>query len=206
LALGEKLVKEFGGSDNADTLSQWMAHDLAAKLKEWKAAKGPKKVELEGECRTTILQIWKHRASFPYDRRPFKSFDAVFRALESLDPTREGGRFFDFNFVTQSKRDDPSKKVKEWLDAAIVLDRGARTLVALCIEIATRAAGKEEHEWLKAARAVREEEDGQDLRAIFVLAENAAGADAKPNANEIERTRLERLRDISKQLKGYLLV
>src|SRR5260370_22966724 len=97
LALGNKLVDEFGGKHDADTLSQWIAHDLAAKLKECAAAKGPRKAELEAACRATILQLWKHRASWPYNHRPFASFDAVFRALESLAPQHDRGQYFSFD-------------------------------------------------------------------------------------------------------------
>jgi hypothetical protein len=44
--------------------------------------------------------------------------------LESLDPEREGVRYFGLNFANEAKKGHPKTKVEDWLDAAIAFDRG----------------------------------------------------------------------------------
>jgi hypothetical protein len=168
LALGQKLVSEFGGASQADTLSQWMAHHLAEKLTALKAATGPRKQQLEQGCRDSVLQIWKHRASFPYDHRPFKNFDAVFRALESLDPAKERNRYVRFNIPDQTPPESQPDLVQAWLDAAISIDRGARAVIRAYLDSAVAEATKGKDGWIKAVRALVHNDEA-DVQIIFKI-------------------------------------
>jgi hypothetical protein len=168
LALGNQIVSEFGLKRDDDTLGQWMAHNLAEMLTAVKTAKGSQRAVLEADCRGMILKFWKHRAYFPGRHRPFANFDAVFRALESLDPTKKVGRYFDFDFTQETEKRSPTQGIKDWLGTARALDQGARTLITFCVREAAMAAGKKDKQWLKAARVLQDESD-LDLKFIIKI-------------------------------------
>jgi hypothetical protein len=77
LELGKLLVKELGIQKSVDTLSRWMAHYVAEKIKySEELPEGAKKKAAEKECFALILDLWKHRWNYKSDRQPLKNFSA----------------------------------------------------------------------------------------------------------------------------------
>jgi hypothetical protein len=171
-----------------------MAHYLAEKLDALKSAKGARKQELEKECSDIILKIWSHRASLPYKNRPFQNFDAVFRALESLDPAKERNRYFNLDIPGHTPLKKLPDEVKYWLDLAIGVDRGARALIRTYLDMAVAKAAEEEAGWIKAVRALVPNEDA-DLRVIFNFVSPDDPPEKEPDPAEVERQWLIGLRD-----------
>jgi hypothetical protein len=197
LELGAALVREFGDDADPDTLSQWIAHDLAEKIEALKAARGTRRNELEVECRELILHIWKHRATFPLGHRPFESFDQIFRVLEKLDPSNERGRFFNFDFARRMARQFPASEAEKWLRRAIRLDRAARALITLCIANAAKVAAQDKDQWLAAAEALADDRE-LDLKIVIALAR--AGRLVDPS--EVDLLAIER--EMLKKFRGHL--
>jgi hypothetical protein len=194
LEVGTALVKEFDADGGADLLVKWMAHDLAGKLNAHKRARGKQRNLLATDCRDTILRLWKHRAAFPRGHRPFEEFDAVFRALESLDPERPVYRYFQIGGGLLGTEMQPLSDAQKWLKVARSIDQGARALVSFCVANATGIASKSEKRWLKAVQVLGEEDE--QIKMVFVVAK--AGEVVEKEAvdlDEIERKRLAAMRD-----------
>jgi hypothetical protein len=191
LALGGRLVEQFKLREDEDTLGQWIAHHLAEKLMTHKSASGPAKAVLEADLVDTILRFWKHRAYFPRGTRPFEGYDAVLRALESLDPNPGKGRYFQYRPADNLKK-DAKPPSEAWIDAAKAFDRGARAIVNFCFQQAARASGQPDEVWLSAAKVLAEDAD-RDIIVVKFIKTGAKDDEIDPIA--FERKQLERKRD-----------
>ena len=86
ISLGNEIVKELKLEPGGNTLSRWMAHYIAEKIAASENMEGAEKSDAELKCFETILSLWQHLSAFPDGRRPFESFEPIFRALGCLDP------------------------------------------------------------------------------------------------------------------------
>jgi len=87
LGLGRYLVRELGLKDRGDTLGLWMAHHIAALIKDAeKERSSAKRKSAEKEAIETILKVWEHRESLPSYAYPLARFDSIFRVLDRLLP------------------------------------------------------------------------------------------------------------------------
>jgi hypothetical protein len=192
LALGDTIVRQCGLRTNEDMVGQWMAHHLAEKLKKVRAARGTEKALLEADLFSTILKFWKHRAHFPRGQAPFEKFDAVFRALESLDPDQERGRFYRFDFPQPTKT-EPEGQTQKWISTARNIDELARSLVTFCIANAAHAAGDLNETWLNAAK-ILPAQDEFEIKVVFVTKETIEKfASPALDVNKIQRDQLVKL-------------
>jgi hypothetical protein len=193
LALGEALVEQFKLKPDDDILGQWIAHHLAEKFSEYKKAKGAAKDALGAEITDTILKFWKHRAVFPRGDAPFENYEAVIRALESLDPDRE--RYFSYRAADEAAVGSKPAS-RQLIDLAKSLDRGTRALINFCFTYAAYASGKPPKAWLDAAKVL---EADTDMRVIirFVDANEALNASERrePTAAELEIANLKGVQD-----------
>lgn len=62
LRLGKKLVAELSLEDGTDTLSKWIAHDIAELIHDAEAADEANVSSARAACRDAIMTLWKHRA------------------------------------------------------------------------------------------------------------------------------------------------
>jgi hypothetical protein len=192
LALGDTIVRQCGLRSNEDIVGQWMAHHLAEKLKNVRAARGAEKAPLEADLFGTILKFWKHRAHFPRGQAPFEKFDAVFRALESLDPDQKRGRFYHFDFPHPTKT-QPESQTQKWISAARNLDESARSLITFCIANAAHTAGDLDETWLNAAK-VLPAQDEVEIKVVFVTKETIKKfASSTLDVSKIQRDQLVKL-------------
>ena len=98
LELGKLLIKELDLQKSVDTLSRWMAHYIAEKIKYAELLpEGIKKRKAEQECFYLILDLWKHRWQYKSDRQPLRDFNHLYSILEKLDPDKKEPYFYRFN-------------------------------------------------------------------------------------------------------------
>jgi hypothetical protein len=62
LRLGKKIVAELGLRDGTDTLSKWVAHDIAELIYDAEASGEANSSSARATCRNAIMALWKHRA------------------------------------------------------------------------------------------------------------------------------------------------
>jgi hypothetical protein len=180
VALGTELAASL---DDHDTLGRWMAHYIADLIRQAdEAPEGPEREALRHACATEILRLWSHRRSFGRASRPMISFDAVYRALERLDPQRP--RWTDFRAFD----DDPAyaqdgTKTAALLAAAIAVEDTARDTVRGLVLSASRAASQKEAKWVELAREVHDDESTfrQQLEGLL---HGVAGGEAEMSPDE----------------------
>jgi hypothetical protein len=146
--LGKLLVKELDLEKSVDTLSRWMAHYVAEKIKYAEALPdGVKKKSAEKECSTLILDLWKHRWHFKPDRQPLRNFDHLFDILQSLDPEKEA-LFYYRSDIGQSKKSDNNSfepsELKNLPPFAAQIDKVARIWINYLLHESTSSASNEE--------------------------------------------------------------
>jgi hypothetical protein len=200
LALGGVLVEQFKLKADEDTLGQWMAHYIAEKLLAHKATVGETKAALETELIDLVLKFWKHRAYFPRGTRPFEEYEAVLRALESLDPDQSDGRYFQYRLFEEDKEAKKGPSAA-WIDAAKSFDRGARAIVNFCIRQAALASGKQDDAWLSAAKVLAEDAD-REMVVIKYVTEGTKEEDEKVDPTKYAMDRLMKTREDLVKLIG----
>ena len=164
IALGKKLVAEWGLDQSVDTLSRWMAHYIAELMHAAETADDAKRQELAGRCCAAILDLWRHRRELPDGKRPFGDIEPILRALESLDPNQSTPRYF--ASARGGSRDNGEESAsKKWLDIADGLDYSARVLIRYCLTHAAQTALDKSQEWVALAEAAGADE-GIDVRVV----------------------------------------
>ena len=150
--LGKALVEELGLGQGVDTLSRWMAHYIAEQMTIVDNATGDDKIKAEQNCFETILKLWQHRSSLPNGRRPFESFEPIFRVFERLDPENKQPYYLN-DFENSLKTDETinvTESVQQWLDVALGIDQVVRIWLDHVLKQAALCATDEKTiTWLK---------------------------------------------------------
>ena len=162
-------MDELGLSDSNDTLCRWMAHYIAEKIKEAETASPEKKQEKLAESCSEILKLWSQHTDFPTDKRPFRNFEPVFRALVSLDPANSSRRFFD---VPKDDQLCESEDTQQWISRASSVDKSARLLIRFCLANAAENELNKESEWVKFSSKIPTVSSTDNIKAITELAEH----------------------------------
>ncbi len=132
IELGKTIVKELELDPGVDTLAKWMAHYVAEKIELAEKLSGKKKKLAQEKCFEIILKLWKHRWSALRGNSFLRDFEPLFDTLEKLNPNREPPFFFstgiqpDFN---RENGEEDSNQVNNYLDAALRVDRIARSII-----------------------------------------------------------------------------
>lgn len=84
MALGDRLVREFGLEDSTDTAGRWMAHHLAELLDQSRTLKGEKKKQAETAATDLILRLWSSREALPGAAYPLKALGRPLSVLRLL--------------------------------------------------------------------------------------------------------------------------
>lgn len=147
LELGKLLVKELGLEKSVDTLSRWMAHYVAGKIKYAESlSDGIKKKNAEKECFSLILDLWKHRWQYKPDRQPLRNFNHLFNILKNLDPEKEEPYYYRFDDAqSQEEKDEyfePSD-LKNLSPLALQIDKVARIWINYLLHEAAAKANNE---------------------------------------------------------------
>jgi hypothetical protein len=196
--------------ENNDTLSRWIAHDLAARMLAAEKMKGAEKKVFEGDLQNTILKLWDHRSSMTERLRPLKDYEPILRTLESLDPSKKSPFYYQA-FTDLIGRERTTAVTRKWLETAAALDLMARALIRFALMEATASVPRKAKEWLNLATRVMDRDDG-DIRAIYILSNLDAmmKVQEKADPKAAERERIEELRNKLKRLtkiaENYLAV
>ena len=202
--LGRAIVEELGLEPGVDTLSRWMAHYAAEQIASAESCEGEQKTNAEQRCFETILKLWRHHASFPSGRRPFESFEPIFRALNALDPQNPRSYYFDDGFLKREKNTqsaDPEKVdvVQSWIDTALGVDRGARVLIDFAFRNAALQAIDNKTQSLinNAAKLV----DDEEMKAVVRLISEVEREEEEKAPNRVRRRKQEKLQNSIEKLE-----
>lgn len=147
LELGKLLVKELGLQESVDTLSRWMAHYVAEKIRHAEALPyGVKKKNAEKECFSLILDLWKHRWHYKPDRQPFRDFNQLFDTLEKLNPENQQPYYSLLHTIESVQKEDGSfdpSELKNLSPLALQIDKVARIWINYLLHDAAKRAKKD---------------------------------------------------------------
>ena len=172
IALGNNLVALLRRKRDPDLLSEWMAQQVAECIGAASRAKGRVKVDAEDRCVATILQLWRHRASLPNDRRPFEKFEPILATLERLDPEHSRPFYFDrkpgWNPPTDCEGQPKPGSVEQYADLVVKLDQAARVMIEYLINEATGVADQRiTRELLKSCVDDKEAAEVESVRRLL---------------------------------------
>jgi hypothetical protein len=153
LRLGEQIVASLEANDRVDMLTSWMAHYIAQLMQAAEEAIGEERTKKQTECADAILSLWDHRHRLPSGMRPFEELEAIFAALQRLDPQIETQRYFHLPRLAASE-DPEGSEVARWLGMADALDYSARILIRYCLGCAAGAATEKSRKWVELAEEV----------------------------------------------------
>lgn len=134
LTLGKQIVQELKLDPGVDTLSKWMVHYLAEKIVVAESLEGVKKAAAGQECFELINEIWRHRWSLPEHDPILSNFEPLVKTLRKLNPD-QSQPLYSFPEImfrlpeSSSERDAAGRKLKSKFEAALKVDRLARTLI-----------------------------------------------------------------------------
>lgn len=146
--LGIRLVAHLDRED--DLLASWMSHYIAELIDKVNHATPDARDSAQEACFKAILELWRHRSSFPIDARPFASLEPILRTLASLDMEQTTQRYYAREREdAQTKASDETKK---WLDFARDIDNTARLLIRVAIRSAVASTTKSTDPWVEIAK------------------------------------------------------
>lgn len=197
IELGKRLVALLGNEHTADALSRWMAHYVAEQMTAAENSRGAERAQAEERCFEVILKLWKHRASLPPGLRPFENFDALFRALERLDPEEPRGYYHGF---WREHRDEAERgSVDAMVDFIVRLDDAARVLLEFALITAVaQAADEESKAMLRDSVPIAADLEVQALARLMQF-ENRID----PRADGNHKRALERMRERLQSLDSF---
>lgn len=172
LKLGKKLVAQLDGKD--DLLASWMAHYIAQRIEVAQNALPEDRGAAEAACAEAILELWRHRSSFPAHLRPLAALEPIQRTLASLDVDRTDYRYHPVA-LREAATADADEPAKKWLDLAIGIDYTARLLLQLALRSAADRAASESEPWVELAREAGAEEGPETFVIRFVRSTDEIG-------------------------------
>ena len=191
LELGKLLVKELGLEKSVDTLSRWMAHYLAEKIKYAEALPdGVKKKNAEKECFSLVLDLWKHRWHYKSDRQPLRNFNHLFDILEKLDPEKEEPYYYRLENIQSKDEEDESyeaSNLKNLSPLALQIDKVARIWINYLLhEAAAKAKNKKIGKIIDRAVKLPDSMDAHIIQIVF--ADSMKDINKKPvDQKELDR-------------------
>jgi len=217
LELGKQLVKDLGLEKGVDTLSRWMAHYVAEKIKYAESLPdGVKRNKAEKECFSLILDLWKHRGYYKSDRQPLRNFNRLFEILESLDPEKDRPYFFQWQksqLEEQEAEAFKSADLKRITSLALQVDKVAKIWINYLFQEACRGAnGEAIKKIISAAVELPESEDARIIQIVLSKSTDLGDGDLvdeddlarKDNVKALDRriTELRRFKELNEYLIG----
>ena len=210
-------MQELGLEPGADTLARWMAHYIAEHIITAENATEDEKATVEQRCFEIVLKLWQHRSSLPDGRRPFESFEPIFRALDGLDQEKERSFYCLFFYDHLSKLDEESTPVtddiQEWIDIALGIDRAARVLIDFAFkQAANNAVDEKTSTWLEGiTKATIRDESSLVISLLLADKNDQDGDDSERIRQDQEqhlRSKIEKLdafSDFSNSIRAVLV-
>ncbi len=208
LSLGKLLVEELGLDKSVDTLGRWMAHYIAELIRSAESASEEDRYEKRSQCASAIIELWAHHTVMPKESRPFRDFEPILRALDSLDPDKVASRYYE-SIREKAAKDEKNTESAAWLETADGVDYTARLLIRFCLACAARDVVDKSKEWVVLAEAAGAADDGY-RKIVRIVSHEAELTDdeATPDEDrkEIENRikRLDSFSNLAKLLSGRL--
>lgn len=203
--LGKALVEELGLNPGVDTLARWMAHYVAEQMTIAENAAGDDKIKAEQQCFETILKLWQHRSALSNGRRPFESFEPIFRTLARLDPEKPNPFFYSNSNFRSSEPDastDDSNEVQQWLDIAQGIDQAARVWLEFAFhQAALKATDEKTISWIENAIGLPE---GDDTSTITHLLHIDLENESKETAEQKQQAKQKQLTSRIQKLDAFI--
>jgi hypothetical protein len=203
LELGKLLVKELGLEKGVDTLSRWMTHYIAEKIKYAEALPdGVKKKNAEKECFLLILDLWRHRWNYKSDRQPLRNFNHLFDILENLNPEKEEPFYYRLA-STQSKEDEDESfefsDLKNLSPLALQIDKVARIWINYLLhDAAVKAKNGKIKKLIDRAVKLPDSTDARIIQIVF--ADSMENIDKTPVDQE-ELVRKSKIKTLSRRIE-----
>lgn len=172
-----------------------MAHYVAELMVRAEHAPLPKREEAQQSCARAILDLWTQARSFPVKRTAFESVDRVIECIDSLHPDGEPHYRNNLWRALDAHANEGDTEVENLLAIALGIDGAARSLIHHILAHATRAAGRDNAEWLELAQNLDEEDPLTELRIRIVWTAR--------NEAEIKNHRIEQLEKRISQLEHF---
>jgi hypothetical protein len=170
IKLGKKIVDELLLSEGVDTLSKWMAHNIAELIEKVENSEGEEKEKYEKECFETILKLWGEIHKVSNVKAPLSRFENIYELCNEMMSK------YKYRYFPSKYENDTS----EFLVLAKVVDKLSKKIVQNAFSLAYQNASEEEREWLEFDMI----DDVQKLRKIEVLFESDVNNDFNINENE----------------------
>lgn len=203
LELGKLLVKELGLEKGVDTLSRWMAHYIAEKIKYAEALpNGVKKKNAEKECFSLILDLWRHRWHYKSDRQPLRNFNHLFDILENLSPEKEEPFYYRMASTQSKEEEDESfefSDLKNLSPLALQIDKVARIWINYLLHDAAMKAKNGKIKKL-IDRAVKLP-DSMDAHIIQIVFANSMEDINKKPINQEELDRKSKIKTLGRRIE-----
>ncbi len=165
-----------------------MGHYVAELIQNAEAAGPQDRADEKAKCAAAILEIWKHRSYFPAGQWPIEDFEPILRALENLDPDRNGFRYM-ASLRQSAAETETTPEAANWLRFADSIDFSARILIRYCLARAAEDALDASADWIDLAK---EADADKELDIVFIrtLAEESDLFNAA-ETNERARNRIQ---------------
>lgn len=171
IRLGKKIVDELGLEPGVDTLSRWMAHYIAEKIESIHSYEGAERDSARHECFELILNLWQHHAHYPNGNAPLTRFDAIYDAIERIDPEIETPYYRGLSkFYSQNQEVDKEleSEAQNWINRALQLDSINREMINFCLQQAViHESDDDTKQWLEAAAGLPGSNDANALMEIL---------------------------------------
>ena len=216
MELGKQLVKELGLERGVDTLSRWMAHYVAEKIKYAESLPdGVKKNRAKRECFSLILDLWKHRRYYKPDRQPLRDFNRLFEILETLDPEKGRPYFYSWGKPQSVEKEDEafnSAGLKKVSALAAHVDKVARIWISYLFQEACR--GVKNDAVRKMINSAVDLPESMDARIIQIVLSNSMEVNEGNSTDQDELARKDKVKTLEsriselkkfKELNAYLI-
>jgi hypothetical protein len=203
LELGKLLVKELGLEKGVDTLSRWMAHYVAEKIKYVETLPdGVKKKNAEKECFSLILDLWKHRWHYKSDTQPLRNFNHLFDILENLNPEKEEPYYYRLGSNQSKEEEDESFELSDLKDLsplALQIDKVARIWINYLLhDAAVKAKNEKIKKLIDCAVKLPDSMDAHIIQIVF--ADSMEDINKKPVDQE-ELDRKNKINALNRRIK-----
>ncbi|EHH1179033.1 hypothetical protein WB533_003382 [Vibrio vulnificus] len=195
IGLGKKLLQSLKAGER-DEITEWMINYLAEQMYESENSDEHTVREAKHRCFETILSLWQHRSHFPNGSRPFAQFEAVFKALASLDPEDSYPRYYSL-----PEKEEPtfSEDIQSWVNLGYGLDKTAKSLISFAFEQAVASAmDKDVTDWLSLLKGSTQVDEARVLIKLW--------GDGAVEKTEEKEKKAERYAKRIEQLKAFNLM
>lgn len=180
LRLGEQIVGELEKGQRVDMLGVWMAHYIAESIHAAKTAEGEDQTVKLKQCADAILAIWEHRHRLPDGMRPFEDFEAIFGALQNLDPCENKPRYF-HHARHAAREGEPEPEAVTWLKFADSVDYSARILIRYSLAEAAKSTADKSKNWVALAEAAGVDNGFEFPIVRIILSDGAPSVASDPD-------------------------